>query len=262
VNWFQQHRPELPAFVVNPYPIKRFGESLGVRSKTDSLDARVIACFGVGRKLWLPHRKEAAIRELHSLQKDRDALVAMLKSEHQRARGSERNSAALAVHTRLCHELEQGIKDLEAVIHELVWAEADLKKDVALLESIPGVGFLTATVLIGAIGDLRRFERSRQLAAFGGVSPRERLSGKSIHGRTVMSKKGNPRIRSALYMAAMTAVRKEGGLQRKYRELVARGKPPKSALGAIMRRLLVLMRAILISGEAFDPNWKGQAQAT
>jgi transposase len=260
-GWFHACRPEIPVFIANPFPIKRFGESLGVRTKTDAQDARVIACYGVGRKLWIPHQKEAAVQELYGLLKDRDALVGMLKSEQVRAQSRDQTPEARAVHDRICSELKTGIKDLEKVIQKVAQTEEGLKKDLDLLQSIPGVGFLTAAVIVGAIGDLRRFERSRQLASFVGVAPRERLSGKSIRGRTVMSKKGSPRVRSALYMAAMTAIRKESDLQRKFLEIVAKGKSPKLALGAIMRRILVLMRAILISGNPFDPDWSKRAKA-
>ena len=257
-GWFAQLRPDLPVFIANAFPIKRFGESLGVRTKTDSQDARVIACFGVGRKLWPLHQKPPALRELDRLHKDRDALVDMLKNVRQRALGAARNGAAHAVHTRICAELKKGIGDLEIAIMALVQQTPSIKDDAQLLQTIPGVGFHTATKVLASIGDMRRFNRARELAAFEGVAPREKLSGKTVHGRTVMCKKGDPRVRSALYMAALAAVRK-GPFQEIYLKLRARGAKAKSALGAIMRRILLLMRVLLKSGQAFDPSKVGKS---
>ncbi|MFN8012264.1 MAG: IS110 family transposase [Holophagaceae bacterium] len=96
------------------------------------------------------------------------------------------------------------------------------------------------------MGDLRRFQRARQLGAYVGVSPRQRLSGTSVRGRTRMCKQGNSRIRQLLYLAAMASLRSDGPMKAVFDELVARGKARKSALGAVMRRLLLLMRALLV----------------
>jgi len=260
-KWFHEQRPELPVFVVNPFQIKRFGESLGVRTKTDAQDARVIACFGVGRRLWLPHEKAEILRELHRLHKDRTALVNMLKSERLRASGAERDAVAIKVHKSLCEELKRGIETLDQAIQAMVKEQAPLKADVALLKSIPGVGAQTATLILGALGDLRRFDRSRQLAAFVGVSPRQKDSGKSVHGRAVLCKKGSPQVRAALFLSAMAAVRVKGPFKEIFQGLVVRGKARMAALGAIMRRLLVLMRAVLISAKPYDPIDHGKALA-
>ena len=125
--WFRQHRPGLPVFIANAYQIKRFGESLGSRTKTDAQDARVIACYGVGRRLWLPHEKSEAMKELNSLHKDRTALVIMLKSERMRAFGAERNPLAIGVHEKLCQHLQAGIDELDEAIRKVVAEQKPLK---------------------------------------------------------------------------------------------------------------------------------------
>jgi len=257
-NFFRQQRPGFPVFIANPLLIKRYGEGLGVQTKTDAQDARVIACYGVERKLRPPYEmtpEHLAVKRLHQ---DRDALVDMLKRERQRALGAERGTVALKVHERLCLELMQGIKELDGELEKAVAEQEPLKRDVELMTSLPGIGMNTATLLLGLLGDLRRFGRNRELSAFTGVAPKLKDSGKTVHGRTVLNKRGNPRIRKALFLSAMAAVRTEGPLQKIYLNLVAKGKAKKAALGAIMRRLLLLMRAVLKSGTRYDPSLMGR----
>lgn len=261
-DYFRQLRPGLPVFIANPLLIKRYGEGLGVQTKTDAQDARVIACFGVERKLRPAIEKAPEHLELKRLHQDRDALVDMLKREQQRARGAERSAVAQKVHERLCRELKQGIKDLDEALDQVVVEKEPLKKDVELMSSLPGVGVKTATLILGILGDIRRFGRNRELSAFTGVAPKLKDSGKTVHGRTVLNKRGDPRIRKALFLSAMAAVRMEGPLRRIYLDLVARGKAKKAALGAIMRRLLLLMRAILKSGIKYDPDLMGRPSTT
>jgi transposase len=113
--------------------------------------------------------------------------------------------------------------------------------------TIPGVALIVSTTVLALLGDLRRFSRGRELAAYAGLSPSQGSSGTSIHGRTRMCKLGNRKVRHVLYLAAMTAIRHPGPLKDAYEAMVARGKNRKSALGAVMRRLLLLMRALLAS---------------
>jgi transposase len=260
LEFFHQHRPSLPGFIANPFLIKRYGEGLGVRTKTDAQDARVIACYGVERKLRPFREKSPEHKELERLHKDRDALVDMLKSEQQRALGAVRNATAQKVHERLSQELKQGIKDLDQEIRRVVKTSESLEKQVDLMVTIPGVGLHTATLSLGLLGDFTQFERGRQLSSFAGTAPKLKDSGKTVHGRTVLVKRGHPRIRKALFLSAMTAVRQEGPLRQIYLDLIAKGKAKKSALGAIMRRILLLMRAVLSSGLPFDPGRMGKPQ--
>ena len=115
---------------------------------------------------------------------------------------------------------------------------------------------MTAVTVRTELGDLRRFERARQLTAFAGMSPRIVESGTSIAGKPHLCKQGNRRVRHALYMAAMTAIRGQNDLQRCYQRLVAKGKSHMSALGAIMRKMLCLLRALLISGKPYQPVYR------
>jgi transposase len=105
---------------------------------------------------------------------------------------------------------------------------------------------------LGEAGDLRAFRRGRQLAAFLGLSPRRSESGTSLRGRTRMSRAGGRQARVVLFMAALSASRTATPLGDFYRGLVARGKARRSAIGALMRKLVLVMRAVLIQNAPYE----------
>ena len=146
------------------------------------------------------------------------------------------------------------IERVEEQMKILVDQHEDLKRDIELLISIYGVAFINATTILAELGDLRRFTLARQLSAFAGMSPQHRQSGTSIRGRSRLCKQGNARVRQCLYLSAMAAIRGNNQLRDTYQHLLAQGKIRMVALGAIMRKLLTLMRAILISGKQFQPR--------
>jgi transposase len=129
----------------------------------------------------------------------------------------------------------------------LVEAHPDIKHDIELLATIDGVAFLTAVIILAELGDLRRFLRARQLTAYAGTSPRITQSGQ-FRGKTRMCKRGNTKARQALYLSVLSIIRSkhDSDLKRTYQSLVARGHAKKSAIGALMRKLLTVMRAMLI----------------
>jgi transposase len=224
--------------------VKAFGRSLGIRNKNDRVDARVIANFAASNRpeaSWVPEPERMQLREL--LQ-EREALVKMQADERKRPVGEV--GVVAEVRQGLLQHLASGIARLETAMNELIDQHPAMKVDMKRFMTAPGIGPVTAISVLAILGDVRRFQRGRQLAAYVGVSPRQKTSGTSVRGRTRMCKQGNSRIRQLLYLAAMASIRVKGPLRTTYEALVARGKPRKSALGAVMRRLLLLMRALLI----------------
>jgi transposase len=249
--WLSAVDPAITPACVNPLHAKRFAQSLGSRNKTDRADARLLARMGAERE---PHAYEApseAITELRALVRERRALVDERTALRNRIEEGSDSALVRRERTRLLRNLERAVERMDKAIAAAVEADADLKRDVARLRTIPGVGTLTAVTVLAELGDLRRFASSRQLAAFAGLSPRQHSSGTSVHGRTRMCKKGNPAARAVLYLSALAAARTEGALRDTYRRLTAAGKPPMSALGALMRKQLILMRALLVTGQDY-----------
>lgn len=249
--WLLAARPQLRPAIVNPGFIAAHARSLGLRNKTDRTDARVIARFGAERspQAFEPPTPEQA--ELRELTRERHSVVTHRVALAQRAaEGSCSPLVRKSWKKRLAH-LRKIQDELEAAIKETLHGVARFKSDLELLTSIPGVGLMTAATVLAELGDLRRFVRARALSAFVGLSPRQYQSGSSVHRRTRMSKKGNPRVRSMLFMATLAAVRGDHALGRYYRHLLAQGKTKMAALGAVMRKLIVLMRALLISNSPY-----------
>lgn len=245
-TWLRAARPGLRVCVINPLQVKGYGKSLAVRNKNDAVDTRVIALFAASHRpkaSWVP---EPELMRMRDLLKERAAVVQMLANE--RKRGVSEEAGLLAdVRKELREALQAALKRLEEGIRGLANAHPSLYRDVQRLMTIPGVALIVSTTILALLGDLRRFARGRELAAYAGLSPRHRTSGTSIHGRTRMCKLGNRKVRQVLYLAAMTAIRYPGPLKDAYEAMAVRGKNRKAALGAVMRRMLLLMRALLVS---------------
>jgi transposase len=159
---------------------------------------------------------------------------------------------------RQLRQLDRDIAKLEEEIKQVLREDPALQRDFDLLVSIDGVGFITAMTVLAEIGDLRRFERARQLTAYVGVSLQVVQSGSSVRGKTRMCKRGNARTRQALYLSAMGALKTKhpNTLSGMYLHLRDEGKEPRATMGAVMRKQLTIMRAVVVSGKPYDPAWK------
>lgn len=251
-EWFHDIAPDLPVSLMNPCQVKAFGRSLNLRNKTDAVDARMLAMFGHERKPspWVPPTAEQD--HLQSLFRTRAKLLEILSALKIRD-GSCLNLAPLAeaAQTEVIKLLQAKIKALEEAVSDLARQCPRLEADLRLLQTIQGVGPITAMAILAEVGDLRRFRRGRQLAAFLGVSPKRYESGSSVRGRTRMSRMGGTRVRPVLYMAAVSITQRKGPMGDFYRRLVAAGKPEMVAIGALMRKLVLVMRAVLIRNKPF-----------
>ena len=252
-GWILAACPGLHVSIANPFMVKAYGRSIGNRNKTDRVDARVLARFGQERQpgAWVPlSAHQEALRDLTRL---RTKLKSTRTAYRNRLKGPGIASpVARQVQEELIAHLERQIKAVEKAIQALCEQDPGLKRDLELLRSIDGIGLITAATVLGAVGDLRAFHRRGALCAFLGVSPRQFQSGTSVQGKTLLCRIGSKHARAALYMAAVAACRLKGPLGDYYRRLVAAGKPKKSALGALMRKLLVVMRAVLIQGTPYQ----------
>lgn len=251
--WMLELRLSLFPAIVNPRQTAHFIKSLGLRSKTDRLDARALGFYGIERRpvaYDVPTPERAQLRELSRYRSDLVQQCTRLKNQMQENYESDYITRE---HKKHLERFKKDITRVEKAMEKLVGKHDEFKRDVGLLKSIYGIGFTSAVLVLAELGDLRRFELARQLTAFAGMSPRHHQSGTSVHGRSRLCKQGNPRVRQILYLAAMTAVRGKNQFRDTYQRLIAEGKKRMVALGAIMRKLLVLMRAILISGKPYNP---------
>jgi transposase len=255
-RWLQRDMPGSQVAIINPSLVKAFGRSLALRNKTDRLDACMLARYGQERtpEAWIPMTPERA--ELRDLIRTRTKLIRLqvtLRLRLEDALGRTGTPAGKA-QQKVLKVLQGQVEALDKAIERQLRQVAELGHAVELLTTIPGVGKVTAATMLGEAGDLRAFRRGRQLTAFVGVSPRRYDSGSSVRGRTRMCRIGGVHARTVLYMAAVAASRTATPLGDFYRHLVEQGKPKKSALGALMRKLVLVMRAVLIQDKPYSPQ--------
>ena len=244
------HRAGHVVSVVNPAKIKGFAQSELSRTKTDKADAALIArfCRAMKPEAWQPPAPE--VKELQSLVRRLESLNDMLTQERNRlpiTEGMVRSSIE-----RTISHLETEIQTTRHLIREHIDQDPDLRSRRDLLESIPGIGPATSAMILAEFGDVARFGDARRMASFCGLTPRHRQSGSSVRGKSMLSKTGSARIRKALYMPALSAIRYNPVIAAFRARLLANGKPRMVIVAAIMRKLVHIIFGVLKSGRRFD----------
>jgi transposase len=230
----------VPVAIVNPRQVRDFAKAVGRLAKTDRIDAAVLAHFAEAvRPEPRPIADEQA-RELTAVLLRRRQLLAMITAEGNRVCTAPKAvGRRIEAHLRwLRKELTRANKDLARTVRESpVWREKD-----DLLRSVPGVGPTLSATLLAELPELEHLDR-RRLAALVGVAPLNRDSGTLRGIRTVWG--GRSGVRTTLYMATLCATRHNPAIREFYGRLCAKGKPKKVALTACMRKLLVILGAVL-----------------
>lgn len=241
--------------VVNPAQIKSYAGAKLLRTKTDRVDARLIAEYCSAQQPASWQAPPQSLRDLRALVTRREALVGMRTQELNRL---EVAHAAVRedVLTHIKH-LEKAITDIEARIRRHIDDDPTLRQQRDLLDSIPGLGDVSIPVLLAFYGGPQRFHKAKQAVAFAGLDPRQRESGSSVRGKPRISRIGHAVIRKALYMPAMVATTRTGWGKRFRQRLADAGKPPMLILGAMMRKLLQVAYGVLKSAKPFDPALQG-----
>lgn len=240
--------------LINPARSRAFAESLGLRTKTDAVDARMLArlCAALKPEPWMPAPK--SVRELQELVRRLDALIEMHTQETNRL--AVAHEAVRASVEAMLASLDGQIEAMKQEIAKHIDRHPDLKAQRDLLVSIPGLGPATCAWLIAEL-NAKRFASARSAAAFTGLTPAHRLSGTSVHGKPRLSKRGNAQLRKALYWPAITALRCNPIVQALGKRLRARGKHPMAIIAAAMRKLVHIAFGVLKSGKPFNPNLAG-----
>jgi transposase len=242
--------------VLNPAQVKEFARGLAVKSKTDALDSAVLARYGalVQPPPWQPEARE--IRELKALLARLDSIEKDLRREQNRREKAEHRVIPAEVMASIDAGIEflrQQQAALQQRIHDHINGHPALRQDRELLKSIPAIGDKTAFRMLALLRS-RDFQRASQAAAFVGLNPVEHRSGTSVQKRPHLSKAGNPRVRAALYMAAVVAIRHNPDIRAQYQRLLAKGKSKMSALGAAMRKLVHICFGVLKHQTPYQPR--------
>ena len=247
--------------VANPARVKAHAAASGQGNKTDPADARAIAQFARDRDppAWRPPAPE--VRELQALVRRRDDLREMAAREKGRLDSPALTHAARKSIQRAVRFLGREADRMQAQADALIAASPALRADRDLLESIPGVGRQTAATVLAELPPVDRLPSAESAAAYAGLAPREFRSGASVRRRTRLSKAGNARLRQALFLPTQTAVRFNPLLKAFFRRLVGAGKPKMQAVGACLRKLVMLCYGVLKNRAPFDPAWASKKAA-
>jgi len=253
--WCRQNR--VAVSVVNPAQIAAFAKAQLRRTKTDRVDAEVIRCFAESQqpRSWEPTRP--SLRQLYGLVTELDRLREMKQQLANRDHSHDHlpdlprqvRSTQRAVH----RTLDRQIKKLEEAVAGVLAEDRQMNSQVTLLSTIPGVKMRTAVRLLAYGKDLWTERSQKELTAHVGLAPKEHQSGSSIRRKSRLAKQGDGRLRHVLYMPAMCGIVHNPYLRPHYQRLVADGKPKLLALAACMRKLLLLIRAMLTTNQTFMP---------
>jgi transposase len=243
--------------VVLPNQAKKFGQSLGVKSKTDKIDARILAQMGLERPLprWKP--LSAHFRELKGLTRERDAII------------TERTVAKNQLHAycyqgipaensiERCHAhiefLNQQIQSIEKEIKDIVGKDAPLKQRMEYVLSIKGVGYWSAITVISETNGFASIQSIKQLVSYAGLDVRLSESGK-WKGKSKISKRGNKHIRKSLYFPALSKIAHDPATNRYYERIKSNKGVSMIAAVAVQRKLLGLMYTLWNKQQMFSPQ--------
>lgn len=238
----------LPVVVAGPDRVRHFARALGIRAKTDRVDAAVLAHYAERVRPDVRPGPTPDARALAALAARRRQLTAMLAAEKNRlAAAVAPLRADLQLHVRW---LETRIARLDAQITTAIAADAERAAAVARLQTVPGVGAVVAHTLTAELPELGHLGR-RQIAALVGLAPFPRDSGTLRGTRRIWG--GRAVVRTVLYLAAMSGVRCNPTLRVFYRRLVDAGKPKKAALTATAHKLLTILNTMARAGTAWTP---------
>lgn len=241
--------------VINPFKAKSFANSKLCRTKTDKVDARLLAHY------CLMYQPEASVKLPEEVKKLRRLLRYLNTQIEARAKEeirlhSIKDDDVAHVLKGTISFLSENITQVEKLIKEHIKKYQDLAHKVDLLKTIPGIGDKTAWEILSEmhIEDGRNINIKAQVA-HAGLAPREFQSGSSVNGKPRICKMGNASLRKALYMPTLSATLRNPLISEFYQRLVKAGKVKKVALIASMRKLLVLAIGVLRNNKPFDPNW-------
>jgi transposase len=230
----------LPVVVVNPAQVRSYARAIGARAKTDPIDAVVIARFAEATKPAFRPIPDEETQRLADLVARRRQIIAMIVAEKNREkRASPKMQRSIG---RLLKALQKELSEIDQDIDDAVRGSSAWRVKEDLLASVPGVGGVVARTLIAELPELGTLTR-REIASLAGLAPYTQRSGK-WQGKSFIAG-GRAGVRSALFMAALSARRFNPALKAFYQRLITKGKEKKIALIAVARKLLTILNAIL-----------------
>lgn len=243
--------------VVNPLSVKRFIQMKLSKIKTDKSDAKAICEYGQFNEVPLYTAKDKSQAECLQLIRLIDIYLKQSTALKNKLHGEK----TLGIPSKVVyHSLNRSLKSVKKEISLLEDRLTAIVKDhqqkqLTLLKTIPGMGTKTAIMLIVMTDGFNKFENSKQLCSYAGITPTIRHSGSSVRGKSRISKMGNQKMRNLLFLCSFSACKYNKGCRDLYQRIVLKGKSKKLALIAVSNKLLKQAFAIAKSGLPYDDNF-------
>ena len=259
------HENKYSVHVVLPNVAKQFIKSHNVKSKTDGLDAQMLALLGLERelRLWQPAR--LAIRQLKALTRERVAIIeqrtALLNRIEALTCAHDPNKDTIKRLRKVIELLDKQVKDVEKQIEQSIEKDPDLAQKFDNIKQIKGVSTTTIAIIIAETNGFENFNNRAQLVSFSGYDVVQNQSGTSKNGTQYISKKGNRFIRRALHLPAMSVVRYEPHFKALYDRVYESSKIKMKAYVAVQRKLLIIIYALFKNDTAFISDFLATQQS-
>lgn len=258
------HSLEQEVTVELPQKIKYYAKSLNIKTKTDKVDAKMIADIGIERhaslKRWTPPSAQFKeirdlTRELSRLKKIKNVMTSQLHAMNAAHGTTKEVLDTIKKHIKFTEKL---IADMDKTLLKAVKKDKELYERLARIEKVKGLRMLTIVKVLAETNGFLLFDNIRQLVSYAGLDVVQNQSGKFV-GKTTISKKGNAHLRQSLFMAAVSAGTHNPTLKPFYERLKERLPAKKQGVVAVMRKLLILIYTLWKTGEEYNPDhqWQG-----
>ena len=246
--------------IVLPNKISNYARTLESKTVNDKISSETITRFGLERKLesWEPPKGiyrtlQQVTRERSQLMDERTVILNQLHAEKSEAKPNE-NSIQRAIERLELIEKQVGqiIKEIQALIK----TDVEVRRIITLICSIPGIGELTAAIILAETNGFELIRNKRQLTSYAGLDVKEKKSGTSVRGKARISKQGNRHLRKAMHMPALAARRHNEIMKSFYERLVGKHNIKMKGAVAVQRKLLELAFTVYKTNTKFDKNYK------
>ena len=246
--------------IVLPNMSKSYAKSLGLKTKTDKVDAGMLGQLGIERDLRQWQASSANMRFLKQLTRDRVQLLkektAVTNRLHALQSSYQPSKMVIKRMKQRIKLLDKQLKEVETQIEQTIEQDEKLAPIVERICKIKGLGLITVAIILAETNGFELFTSRQQLVSYAGYDVVERQSGSSIKGKTRISKKGNAYIRRALYFPALSIIKYEPQFKQLFERIVKKNSLKMVAYVAVQRKILLLIYALFKSEQPYDPNYQ------
>jgi len=248
-----------PVSIVLPNKINSYAKTLTTKTVTDKTASEAIAQFGIDRQTDLWQQPTPVYRKMKQLTREHDQLVferTMAKNQlHAEKAEGISNQSSIARCNKRIKMLDEQIAEIRIELVALVKSEKNVANSVRLLCSVPGIGLLTASIILAETNGFDLIRNKRQLTSYAGLDVKEHISGTSVHGKPRISKRGNRFLRKAMHMPSLAATRHDERFKAIYHRLISKHGIKMKAAVAVQRKMLEMTFTICKSKTQYDKEY-------